>query len=658
MKKLLCSVLVVGSFIFATAQTTIALHDQQTSSTVQKKKSLKDYQRNHDLNRAQLFTGTISGKGSAVPSNVTSKSFTPSSSIYTQLWGEVKSVSQTEKQLFQMNYNYGADAKVTIKLLDDQINVTKSFTVALPESANYFSVLNEYYYDADGKRNFMIYVHHFVGSGGPENQRDSVFIVTENGELLATLDGFSAKVVEAATGTKIMTFHDEESQMVITNFNLADFSFDKSMSVPFELLNFMAGSPVNFMDVKGVPSLVLAHYKKLFLDNDTFEVFPDNNLMVKIYDFDLNLKKSIALDISSSYPEEPYTIPMAEFGMFYGYGKYDITDKTFNDDEAIEVLYSISYFDLLGDSEWNHYFVGDENGNRIKSLEKDIVGRVELQELPGQDDQIGLFIGNDEQVEGLEMFNLKSWATAYEFPAYYNGELLSLNFNRMPMGDSYDYLFGMPALEEVGAQSFGTINHYDHLGQFKKATKLSLGENVLNFTPLLYAQAMTPNLYLNYNQPTYTYVTKHLANGKGYNILRVAKSETEIIFEAQGNPTKGDLVGSSYITDINDNIKKLALLYTTGDYTMTIDFHDLPFTALSTQSNSLKNSLLVYVDKTSNTVRWNETSNSFAVYSMSGSLIRQGGKGASFSAAGLPKGVYVLMITTPKGEKLTKRFIL
>ena len=145
MKKLLCSVLVVGSFIFATAQTTIALHDQQTSSTVQKKKSLKDYQRNHDLNRAQLFTGTISGKGSAVPSNVTSKSFTPSSSIYTQLWGEVKSVSQTEKQLFQMNYNYGADAKVTIKLLDDQINVTKSFTVSLPESANNFSVLNEYY---------------------------------------------------------------------------------------------------------------------------------------------------------------------------------------------------------------------------------------------------------------------------------------------------------------------------------------------------------------------------------------------------------------------------------------------------------------------------------------------------------------------------------
>ncbi|QOW09208.1 T9SS type A sorting domain-containing protein [Kaistella flava (ex Peng et al. 2021)] len=657
MKKLLCSVLVVGSFIFATAQTKIALHDQPTSS-VQKKKSLKDYKRNHDLNRAQLFTGTISGKGGAVPANVTSKSVTPSASIYTQLWGEVKSVSQEEKQLFLINYNYGVDAKVTVRLLDDQINVTKSFTVALPESANNFGMLNEYYYDADGKRNFMIYVHHFVGNGGPENQRDSVFIVTETGEIVATLDGFGAKVVETSTGRKIMTFHDEEDQMLISNYNIADFSLDKSMAIPFDLLNFMSGSPANFMNVKGVPSMVLAHYEKLFMDNDTFEVFPDNHLIVGIYDFDLNLKKSIALDISSAYPEEPYTIPMAEFGMFYGYGKYDVTDKTFNDDEAIEVLYSVYYFDLLGDREWNHYFVGDENGNRIRSLEKDIIGRVELQELPGHDDQIGLFIGDDEMVGGLNMFNMKSWTSAYEFPAYYNGELLSLNFNRMPVGDSYDYLFGMPDLDVVGAQSFGKINHYDSQGQFKKATKLSLGENVMNFTPLLYDQAMTPNLYLNDNQPTYTYVSKHLAGGKAYNILRVAKNETEIIFEAQGDNTKGDLVGSSYITDSNDNIKKLALLYTTGNYNMTIDFHDLPFTALNTQSTSLKNSLLVYVDKTSNTVRWNETSNSYAVYSMSGSLIRQGGKGESFSTAGLPKGVYVLMITTPKGEKLTKRFIL
>ena len=657
MKKLLCSVLVVGSLIFTAAQTKIALQDQQTSS-VQKKKALADYKRNHDFNRAKLYVGDLPSKGNRVSGNSTAKSKTPDASIYTERWGEVQSVNQDEKLLFQLNYNYGVDAKISVKLLDDQINVLKSFTVVLPESANNFSILNDYFYDAEGKRNFMIYVHHFEGNGGPESQRDDIFVVTETGEIRATLNGYSAKVVAAASGNKMMTFHDTEDEMRVANYNLADLSFDKSMSVSFDLLNFMSGSPVNFMDVKGVPSLVLAHYKSVFMDNDTFEVYPDNNLMVNIYDFDLNLKKSIALDITTNYPEEPYTIPMAEFGMFYGYGKYDVTDNTFNDDDGIEILYGISYFDLLGDKEWNNYYVGDESGTRIRSLEKDVIGRIELQELPGKDDQIGLFIGDNDQVGGLNMFNVKTWTSAYEFNAFHNGELLSLNFNRIPAADSYEYLFGMPELEVSGDISYGKINHYDAQGQFKKTTKLSLGEHAMNFTPLLYTQAITPNLYLNDSQPTYTYASRHLFNGKGYNVFRVAKNETDIIFETEGDATKGNVVGNQYIVNANNEIKKLALIYSTGDDNLTIDFHNLPFTILKTQENSIKNSLMVYVDKTSNTVRWNESSTSFEVYSMSGALIRKGLKGESFSSAGLPKGVYLLTVTTSKGEKLTKRFIL
>ena len=122
--------------------------------------------------------------------------------------------------------------------------------------------------------------------------------------------------------------------------------------------------------------------------------------------------------------------------------------------------------------------------------------------------------------------------------------------------------------------------------------------------------------------------------------------------------SKGNVVGSQYILDVNNQIKKLALLYTTGDDNLTIDFHNLPFTVLKTLESSVKNNLQVYVDKSSNMVRWNEASTSYTVYTMTGNLIRQGSKGTSFSSAGLPKGVYLLTITTSKGEKLTKRFIL
>ncbi|HAV02845.1 MAG TPA: hypothetical protein DCW95_06600 [Chryseobacterium sp.] len=168
----------------------------------------------------------------------------------------------------------------------------------------------------------------------------------------------------------------------------------------------MSGNVVNFLTVKGQPSLVLAHYEKVFMDNDTFEVFPDDHPVVGVYDLQLNLLKKVLLDITSAYPEEPFTLPMAEFGMFFNYGKYEITDHTFNTDDALEFMYSISYFDLMGDKTWNHYFAGNEAGERILSLKYDIVGSAPLQELAGQQDQVALYIGDGAYVNALRMFNI------------------------------------------------------------------------------------------------------------------------------------------------------------------------------------------------------------------------------------------------------------
>lgn len=657
MRKILCSAILVGGFLFTNAQTIIPFKKNQTTS-VQKKEALKTFQRNLEINRAQLFSGNLSENGTAVSFNTSAKNVTPSASIDTELWGEVKAVGQDEKLLFQINYNYGTNAKVDMKLLDSNINVVKSFTVELPESANSFSVLKDYFYDQDGKRNFLIYVHYFEGGMGPEYQKNSIFIVKENGELRTKLDGYGAKVIDDGENGKVMAFQDTEDEMIVTNYKMSDFSVEKSMTVSLDLLNFMLGSTVNFMNVKGEPSLVIAHYEKLFLDNDTFEVFPDNHLIINILDLNFNLKKSISLDISTAYPDSPYTIPMAEFGLFYSSDKYDITDKTFNNDDQLETLYAISYFDLFTEDEWKHYFVGDENGNRIRSLQEQILGSQPLQELPGNDDQIGFFIGEEEGISALKMFDIKSWVTAYEFPAFHNGELLSLNFNRIPAGDSYEYLFGMPDLDKTGNEFFGNVNQYDAQGQLKKTNKFYLGENAMSFTPLLYTAALTPNLYLNNNQPLYSYASNHLLNGTGYNIFRVAKNDTDIIFETKGDETKGNVFGNQFITDNNNVIKKIALLYSKGDDNMTVDFYDLPFTTLKTQENLVKNNLLVYSDHAVKSVRWNQSATSFTVHNMAGSIVRQGGKAESFSSSGLPSGVYILTITTTKGKKLTKRFIL
>jgi len=173
------------------------------------------------------------------------------------------------------------------------------------------------------------------------------------------LEGSSARAVAGGNTAKLMVFNDTENDMIVTNYNTVTVEAEESMTVPFELINYMAGNVVNFLTVKGQPSLVLAHYEKVFMDNDTFDVYPGNHLVVGIYDMQLNLQKKVLLDITSAYPEEPYNLPMAEFVMFYNYGKYD---HSFNSDDALEFMYSISYFDLMGDKTLNHYFVGNEAG--------------------------------------------------------------------------------------------------------------------------------------------------------------------------------------------------------------------------------------------------------------------------------------------------------
>ena len=52
----------------------------------------------------------------------------------------------------------------------------------------------------------------------------------------------------------------------------------------------------------------------------------------------------------------------------------------------------------------------------------------------------------------------------------------------------------MPDLEVVGHIFYGKINHYSAQGQLNKTTKLSLGEDAVDFTPLLYTHAIIPNL--------------------------------------------------------------------------------------------------------------------------------------------------------------------
>ncbi len=657
MKRVLFTALALAGLTLADAQQKKVFSETLTLKNKQKKK-LDQIKPDFEFNRAELFQQIPADFRSLAGRNTAKTTVTPFASIQSQLWGQVTNAANGEMQTFQIDYRFDQDAAVDVKLLDNDFAVTKSFSVPLPETANSFSLLREYFVSADGKKHFMIYVHYFAGTVSPENQRNEIYVVDETGDIVKKFEARSAQVAISGDVKRLLTFTDTDENVEIRSHNLSDLSLKKQLDIPAELFDFYAGDPVVFVDVKGQPSMIITHYKKLFMDNGTLEVFPDNNLMLGIYDFDLNKKKEVALDISTNYPDEQFTIPMADFGNFYRFGKYEVTDNVFDPNPELEFLYSISYYDMLGDSSWNHYYVANEEGQRILSLEETIVGTQYLKELPGHEDQVSLLIGGEEGIDALQMFDIKSWKPAFSFPAYYNDELLSLYFNRTAVGGSYHYLFGMPSGEMDGDTAYAKINEYKADGNLDQTIRLPLGQDVVNFIPLLSDESLDNNLLTDDNDRKYMYVSQHMKDGNGYNVLRIAKGEKDVIFEARGDGEKGNVTSSGFFTATGAPTM-LALMYTTDNNMYTTDIYKLPLTTgtmATVDAAHANNDLQVYTAY--DTVNWNRNAVSFVIYNMAGGVVKQGNAKNSTSIAGLNKGVYLISITTAKGERLTKRFIV
>ena len=174
------------------------------------------------------------------------------------------------------------------------------------------------------------------------------------------------------------------------------------------------------------------------MDNNTLEVTPDNHLLVKIFDNGLNPEKQISLPVPE-VAEGSYVFGLSEFGVFYGDHKYDITDHVFNDDDNLEILYSVYYLDMMNDKAWRNFYVADETGATIKSLEESVINYIQMNEIEGQEDQMSFILGEGEAGSSIKMFDIPSWNTVYDFPAVYNGDLLSVYYNRIPNNVAKDH---------------------------------------------------------------------------------------------------------------------------------------------------------------------------------------------------------------------------
>ncbi len=590
----------------------------------------------------------------------------PANSIQSRSWGSLTNFETGTLQLYQMNYLFGTGANISMKLLDSELNVTNEFSIEIPSTTNSLSVISQtsnFNFEGNTKKKFMVFLHYFEGGSGPDFQKNSVWLFDETGTILHKFDDtVGTYLIKGTDGnTDILTYIDDETNVTMKVYKIDGLEQTASLQIESKYFTNYAGVPVNFINIGGQPKIVVCHYEKIYMDNNTLEVTPDNHLLMKILDNGLNQEKQISLPVPN-VPSGSYVFGLSEFGMFYGDHKYDITDHVFNSDDNLEILYSIYYQDLINDKSWRNYYVADETGATIKSLEENVIDYYEMSEIEGHDDQISFILGDGDSGSSIKMFDIQSWNTVFDFPAVYNGEQLSVYYNRIPNNGGYKYLIGLGSTQQsTNGKYYGIVNKYSSSGELDGTVKLDIGTAPLSFTPLLYSDTLNPQTFNTDAEYKYAYVYSFQYSGSStmYNSFNVSKDFSDPLITIDGNSTIGNISSSGLLLNENGDAYKLYInYYKSGSTSNTTEFYDIPLEEILHVSDAHANTVKVYTDRLNQIAGFTKPIKMFEVYSTSGLLIKSGGKTSSISTSGWPTGIYIIKFTTTENNTEATKILI
>lgn len=505
--------------------------------------------------------------------------------IDVERWGVIHDF-ETEGEIFYSSERNGNT--FTIKTYDNDIEVLDDFSIDVPESANQIEVIDHHstqFFTENATNEFLVYLHYFDDENpGPEGQIFEIWVIESDGTIVEQMTGTNAEAKLDAEGNhKLYTyFNDETSMTTINAYDVTTWEVDNSYTIDSELINYFMGVPFSFMDVDGEEYIVIAHYESLFMDNATLEVYPDNKLIVKLLNFDLEEQKIMELDIDSRYPDAgEFVAPMATFGQFYRDHTYDISSDIFNADSQLEIVYGIQYYDMIADNEWSTYLVANEDGEMIHELNEYLIDSyTDMMSIEGQDNQLAFLMGEDGMATNLGFFDIESWSFQKIFTAEYYGDILSNKFNRIPAEDSYHFLISLGEPDEEDGNTYGVVNEYTADGQLHNRQRFTLPENIQLFTPVLTPYALIPNLFTEENDDLhYMYLYKEQSSdGPIFNNLVFSKGLDDILVEFRGDTSAGNIVGSTFLTDGNGTFDKMTIQYESPNDALITDFYRLPFT--------------------------------------------------------------------------------
>lgn len=388
-----------------------------------------------------------------------------------------------------------------ITLLNENFTAEKSFYLPAYDtvmSISMMSMVSTSFFNTDAKREFVIQVHAFERlSQGPAYARDTVYVVNEDGEVLQRY-GTAASAIMNKVGNQnhlvVYAPNYSISDSVIVNVYDAK-TQDKCLfhyAKERKLTNYTSSAVFGFQEVEGEPYYQAIFYEKPYTNGDPRDpqVTADNQFILQLIDAKtFNLATEFKLDI---FGQDKHEWSMGAVRFF---NDIAITRTYFDKDEDLELIYTVDRHLDECDCYTSDIYVVDEHGNIEQEIFTGAGGVRKLQSLPGQPDEYAVFDGTEEAVTGIVMMQMPSMET-FRFSPLYNGEALSLTFERMA-DPTYGrkYFFHLRSGEYYQDTASLCFTYYTPDGELIKKVRAKIGDLTVKANAIITSETLNPYLF-------------------------------------------------------------------------------------------------------------------------------------------------------------------
>lgn len=485
--------------------------------------------------------------------------------------------SKSEVTLYDMNGE--KKGEFTVEIPDgtnvNQINIGTTVTNRFfdTKSSNEELPVTIHIVHEPGVTSFVTYIYDIATGEQRETSYEGYL------DLVPYYTGYSTDYVAVLSRTATndnnekITYYDVYKKATISSPSAA---LKHTFEIPSTLAEYQNGSVLNVYELEGSLYYIVSHYDEAYMAPESYEppydmvITEDNNFAITVYNENFTAINTIKIPVpvKSGY--------VTQFGVgLYGYN--DFTRMFWSDEDEYNIVVAHSTMDITSDSESIGFDVYDINGNKVATIADDVSDWFKLYDIPGKESQMAFL-----SADGATMWtvDVPSCQTVTTFGSDVDGYAISTNIDRYQVGDSYQYVIGLPQAELIDENYMVGYAWVNTAGEVENIDWINVGTGFQNWVPLVMGDVLNPYLFNTDQKREYMFILSHDQDGTSVLMdeIRVVQEDGSAVVTYQEDADGiGDL-GYSSIVGLGTNEMKLFMPFLNrSTEEITILLEELPF---------------------------------------------------------------------------------